>query len=175
MAIEDIDLMTEEEMDLGSDPEMQDILKQLGAEEAQALMQLIKEYKEMVAKGFQGEFEDFVKIKMATAQENGDDVNEFQSEDEMIIEPDEMMDIEKQIVPTEMAAEGGRIDPPKMGNPPVIEKIEDMREWRIANPDVEDVADYKGYYERLKNPEEVILLYLKKRIERKNKKVELWM
>ena len=71
MAIEDIDLMTEEEMDLGSDPEMQDILKQLGAEEAQALMQLIKEYKEMVAKGFQGEFEDFVKVKMATAQGDG--------------------------------------------------------------------------------------------------------
>ena len=153
MAIDDqVDLMTEEEMDLETDPEFQDILKQLGAGEAQALMQLIKEYKEMVAQGFQGEFEDFVKVKMATAQ-NDDDV-EFQSEDEMIIEPDEMMDIEKQIVPTEMAAEGGRIDPPKLGNPPVFEKIEDMREWRIANPDVEDVADYKGYYERLKNPED---------------------
>ena len=151
MAIDDqVDLMTEEEMDLETDPEFQDILKQLGAGEAQALMQLIKEYKEMVAKGFQGEFEDFVKIKMATAQGPDDDINEFQSEDEMIIEPDEMMDIEKQIVPTEMAAEGGRINPPKMGNPPVFEKIEDMREWRIANPDVEDVADYKGYYERLK-------------------------
>ena len=153
MVIDDqIDLMTEDEMDLETDPEFQDILKQLGAGEAQALMQLIKEYKEMVAQGFQGEFEDFIKVKMATAQ--GDDDVEFQSEDEMIIEPDEMMDIEKQIVPTEMAAEGGRIDPPKMGNPPVFEKIEDMREWRIANPDVEDVADYKGYYERLKNPED---------------------
>jgi len=163
MAIEDqVDLMTEEEMDLGTDPEFQDILKQLGAGEAQALMQLIKEYKDMVAKGFQGEFEDFVKIKMATAE--GDDVNEFQSEDEMIIEPDEMMDIEKQIVPTEMAAQGGIMgyksgggadfinthEPGPMGNPPVFEEIEDMREWRIANPDVEDVADYKSYYEKLK-------------------------
>jgi len=156
MAIDDqIDLMTEEEMDLGTDPEFQDILKQLGADEAQALMQLIKEYKEMIAQGFQGEFEDFVRIKMSTAQGyDDDDINEFQSEDEMIIEPDEMMDIEKQIVPTEMVAEGGRIDPPKLGNPPVIEKIDNMREWRIANPDVEDVADYKGYYERLKNPED---------------------
>ena len=150
MAIDDqIDLMTEEEMDLGTDPEFQDILKQLGADEAQALMQLIKEYKEMVAQGFQGEFEDFVKVKMATAQGyDDDDMNEFQSEDEMIIEPDEMMDIEKQIVPTEMAAEGGRIDPPKLGNPPVFEKIDNMREWRIANPDVEDVADYKSYYKK---------------------------
>ena len=143
------------DLDLESDPEFQDILKQLGADEAQALMQLIKEYKEMIAQGFQGEFEDFVRIKMSTAQGyDDDDINEFQSEDEMIIEPDEMMDIEKQIVPTEMVAEGGRIDPPKLGNPPVIEKIDNMREWRIANPDVEDVADYKGYYERLKNPED---------------------
>jgi hypothetical protein len=143
------DFMSEDEMDPYQDPEFQQLLDSMPAEQAQALMQLIKEYKEMVAQGFQGEFEDFVKIKMATAQ-GDDDINEFQSEDEMIIEPDEMMDIEKQIVPTEMAAEGGRIDPPKMGNPPVFEKIEDMREWKIANPDVEDVADYKGYYERLK-------------------------
>ena len=155
------DFMSEDEMDPYQDPEFQQLLDSMPAEQAQALMQLIKEYKEMVAKGFQGEFEDFVKIKMATAQ--GDDV-EFQSEDEMIIEPDEMMDIEKQIVPTEMAANGGRIgynkgggadwinthEPGPMGNPPVFEEIEDMREWRIANPDVEDVADYKGYYERLK-------------------------
>ena len=107
MAIDDqIDLMTEEEMDLGTDPEFQDILKQLGADEAQALMQLIKEYTEMIAQGFQGEFEDFVRIKMSTAQGyDDDDINEFQSEDEMIIEPDEMMDIEKQIVPTEMVSE----------------------------------------------------------------------
>ena len=146
------DFMSEDEMDPYQDPEFQQLLDSMPPEQAQALMQLIKEYKEMVAKGFQGEFEDFVKVKMATAE--GDDVNEFQSEEEMIIEPDEMMDIEKQIVLTEMAAEGGIIDPPKMGNPPVIEEIEDMREWRIANPDVEDVADYKGYYDRLKNPED---------------------
>ena len=166
MAIEDIDLMTEEEMDIGSDPEMQDILKQLGAGEAQALMQLIKEFKEMVAKGFQGEFEDFVKIKMATAQ-GDDDIKEFQSEDEMIIEPDEMIDIEKQIVPTEMAAQGGIMGyksgggadfinthkPRLMGNPAVVgEKMvgDDMREFIISNPDIEDVADYKSYYEKLK-------------------------
>ena len=186
------DFMSEDEMDPYQDPEFQQLLDSMPAEQAQALMQLIKEYKEMVAKGFQGEFEDFVKVKMATAQ--GDDDVEFQSEDEMIIEPDEMMDIEKQIVPTEMAANGGRIgyeggqlvkppgitaeewyrimygskeprsdfkrgggadwinthEPGPMGNPPVFEEIEDMREWRIANPDVEDVADYKGYYERLK-------------------------
>ena len=41
-------------------------------------------------------------------------------------------------------------DPRPMGNPPVMEEIEDAREFRIANPNIEDVADYKGYYERLK-------------------------
>ena len=128
------DFMSEDEMDPYQDPEFQQLLDSMPSEQAQALMQLIKEYKEMVAKGFQGEFEDFVKIKMATAE--GDDVNEFQSEDEMIIEPDEIMDIEKQIVPTEMVAKGGRIGnkrgggpdwinthkPRRRGNPPVFEK-----------------------------------------------------
>ena len=41
-------------------------------------------------------------------------------------------------------------DPGPMGNPAVMEEIEDMREFRIANPDIEDVADYEGYYERLR-------------------------
>ena len=41
------------------------------------------------------------------------------------------------------------------GNPPVMENIEDMREFRIANPDMEDVADYRGYYERLKRLQEL--------------------
>ena len=31
-------------------------------------------------------------------------------------------------------------EPGPMGNPAVMEKIENMREWKIANPDVEDVA-----------------------------------
>jgi hypothetical protein len=46
-------------------------------------------------------------------------------------------------------------EPRTMGNPPVMEKIENMREFRIANPNVEDVADYKGYYERLKKLKEL--------------------
>ena len=33
-------------------------------------------------------------------------------------------------------------EPGPMGNPAVMEKIENMREWKIANPDVEDVAEY---------------------------------
>ena len=41
-------------------------------------------------------------------------------------------------------------DPGPMGNPAIVKEIENAREFRIANPDIEDVADYKGYYERLK-------------------------
>ena len=35
-------------------------------------------------------------------------------------------------------------DPGPRGNPAVIEEIEDAREFRIANPNIEDVADYAG-------------------------------
>ena len=47
-------------------------------------------------------------------------------------------------------------EPEIMGNPAVMEMIlpgDDMRENRIMNSDVEDVADYKGFYERKNNPE----------------------
>ena len=46
-------------------------------------------------------------------------------------------------------------EPRTMGNPPVMEEIENMREFRLANPNIEDVADYKGYYERLKKLKEL--------------------
>ena len=35
-------------------------------------------------------------------------------------------------------------DPGPMGNPAVMEEIEDMREFRIANPNIKDVGDYAG-------------------------------
>ena len=73
------DFMSEDEMDPYQDPEFQQLLDSMPAEQAQALMQLIKEYKEMVAKGFQGEFEDFVKIKMATAQGPDDNIRNHPS------------------------------------------------------------------------------------------------
>jgi hypothetical protein len=50
-----------------------------------------------------------------------------------------------------MHAKRGFVDGP--GGYAGLEEIEDMREFRIANPNIEDVADYKGYYERLKNPQ----------------------
>lgn len=47
--------------------------------------------------------------------------------------------------------EGGNVSP--MGNPAVVEEIDDIREYRIMNPDVEDVADYLTYYQNLKKEE----------------------
>jgi len=35
-------------------------------------------------------------------------------------------------------------DPGPMGNPAVVQEIEDAREFRIANPNIEDVTDYAG-------------------------------
>jgi|9_EtaG_2_1085328.scaffolds.fasta_scaffold21493_2 hypothetical protein len=51
---------------------------------------------------------------------------------------------------------GGSDDynPGKMGNPAVMTKIENMREERIMNPDVEDVADYLTYYKKKKKQDD---------------------
>jgi hypothetical protein len=50
-----------------------------------------------------------------------------------------------------MNAKRGLVDAP--GGYAGLEEIEDMREFRIANQGIEDVADYEGYYKRLKNPQ----------------------
>ncbi len=41
----------------------------------------------------------------------------------------------------QMLQNGGGAKPPKLGNPPVIEEIENMREFRIANPDIKNIFD----------------------------------
>jgi len=97
------DFMTVDEMDPEQDPEFQEILRQLGPDQAEVLMQLIKEFKAMVAQGFEGEFEDFVKMKMASARGGPED---FQTVDEMQIGPEE----EQSIIQTgQQVAQGGRI------------------------------------------------------------------
>jgi hypothetical protein len=97
------DFMTEDEMDPYQDPELQQLLDSLPGEQAEVLMQLIKEFKAMVAQGFQGEFEDFVKMKMASAQGGPED---FMSEEEMQIGPEE----QQAILPMgQQVAQGGRI------------------------------------------------------------------
>ena len=97
------DFMTVDEMDPYQDPEFQQLLQSLPMEQAEVLMQLIKEFKAMVAQGFQGEFEDFVKMKMASAQGGPED---FQTEDEMQMGPEELQSI---IPMGQQVAQGGRI------------------------------------------------------------------
>jgi hypothetical protein len=41
----------------------------------------------------------------------------------------------------QMLQNGGGANPPKLGNPPVIEEIENMREFRIANPNIKNIFD----------------------------------
>ena len=96
------DFMTEDEMDPMQDPELQQYLDSLPMEQAEVLMQLIKEFKAMVAQGFTGEFEDFVKMKMSTAQGPED----FMTEEEMIV-PDE--ELQSMVPMGQQVAQGGRI------------------------------------------------------------------
>ena len=97
------DFMTDDEMDPYQDPEFQQILESLPTKQAEVLMQLIKEFKAMVAQGFTGEFEDFVKMKMSTAQGGPED---FPTEDEMQIGSEELQSL---IPMGQQVAQGGRI------------------------------------------------------------------
>jgi hypothetical protein len=77
----------------------------------------------------------------------------------------------------QIAMYGGRMqyadgNPGKMGNPAVMTKIENMREERIMNPDVEDVADYKTYYEKKKKQDDEIKRMLDKAKKEKVKRAK---
>ena len=101
------DFMTEDEMDPSNDPEFQQLLDSLPGEQAEVLMQLIKEFKAMVAQGFKGEFEDFVKMKMSSAQGPEIPANpEFMTEDEMSVSDEELQSM---IPMGQQVAQGGRI------------------------------------------------------------------
>jgi hypothetical protein len=97
------DFMTDDEMDPYQDPEFQQLLDSLPGDQAEVLMQLIKEFKMAVAQGFKGEFEDFVKMKMASAQGSPEDL---MTEEEMII-PDE--ELQSMVPMGQQVAHGGRI------------------------------------------------------------------
>jgi len=74
-------------------------------------------------------------------------------------------------------ASGGRMGfedgtPKLMGNPAVVTEIKNMRENQIMNPDVEDVADYKTYYKRLKAQDDEIKRMLNKAKKEKQKRAK---
>ena len=65
--------------------------------------------------------------------------------------------------------------PPLMGNPAVVgPKMtgNEMREFMIMNPGIEDVADYKGYYERKKKQDNEIKRMLDKAKKEKEKRAK---
>ena len=75
------------------------------------------------------------------------------------------------------AMNGGRMQygdgtPDIMGNPAVVTKIDNMREEQIMNPNVEDVADYKTYYKKLKAQDEEIKRMLEKAKKEKVKRAK---
>jgi hypothetical protein len=81
----------------------------------------------------------------------------------------------------QMAMYGGRMQyadgkkPDAMGNPAVVgPKMtgQEMREFMIMNPDIEDVADYKSYYKKLKAQDEEIKRMLDKAEKEKEKKAK---
>ena len=81
----------------------------------------------------------------------------------------------------QMAMYGGRMQyadgkkPDAMGNPAVVgPKMsgQEMREFMIMNPDIEDVADYKSYYKKLKAQDEEIKRMLDKAKKEKERKAK---
>jgi len=93
---------------------------------------LYYEFLDAVKKGYGGSFEDYAKDYFSKKQTKDAD--------------------------RKMAMFGGRMqyadgNPGAMGNPAVVgPKMsgEEMREFMIMNPGIEDVADYEGYYKKLK-------------------------
>ena len=78
-----------------------------------------------------------------------------------------------------MAMYGGRMqyaegnkDPGSMGNPAVMKKIENMREYKIMNPDSEDVADYSSFYKKKKKQDDEIKRMLDKAKKEKIKRAK---
>ena len=81
----------------------------------------------------------------------------------------------------QMAMYGGRMQyadgkkPNAMGNPAVVgPKMtgQEMREFMIMNPGIEDVADYKSYYKKLKAQDEEIKRMLDKAKKEKERKAK---
>jgi len=110
-----------------------------------------EEFLDAVKNGFKGSFEDYAKEYFTRKKANEDK--------------------------RAMAAYGGRMqygdgNPRPMGNPAIVgPKMsgEEMREFMIMNPGIEDVADYKSYYKKLKAQDEEIKKMLEKAKKEKKK------
>ena len=124
------------------------------------LMSVIREFKDKMQKG-----------ELDPGTTIDDYINDYLSRKRMMME-----DKNRQ-----MAMYGGRMQyadgkkPDAMGNPAVVgPKMsgQEMREFMIMNPNIEDVADYKSYYKKLKAQDEEIKRMLDKAKKEKDKKAK---
>ena len=120
------------------------------------LFMMLKEFEDAKKNGYGGSLEDFSR--------------EYFTKRKMKKEEDR-----------QMAMYGGRMQysdgkkPDAMGNPAVVgPKMsgQEMREFMIMNPNIEDVADYKSYYKKLKAQDEEIKRMLDKAKKEKEKKAK---
>jgi hypothetical protein len=127
---------------MASEPSEDEIQLELGT--------VYEEFLDAVKEGFQGSFDDYARQYFTR---------------------------KKAMQDRQMAMNGGRMQygegtPDKMGNPAVVTEIENMREFKRMNPDVEDVADYKSKYLKLKAQDEEIKRMLDKAKKEKEKKAK---
>ena len=127
---------------MASEPSEDELQLELGT--------VYEEFLDAVKEGFQGSFDDYARQYFTR---------------------------KKAMQDRQMAMNGGRMQygegtPDKRGNPAVMTEIENMREFKRMNPDVEDVTDYKTKYLKLKAQDEEIKRMLKKAEEDKVKKAK---
>ena len=112
--------------------------------------QMLEAYEDAVKNGYEGDIKEFSEYYFGQMK----------------------MDQDRQ-----MAMNGGRMKygegtPDKRGNPAVMTEIENMREFKRMNPDVEDVTDYKTKYLKLKAQDEEIKRMLDKAKKDKEKRAK---
>ena len=128
---------------MASEPSEDEIQLELGT--------VYEEFLDAVKEGFQGSFEDYARQYFTR---------------------------KKAMQDRQMAMNGGRMKyadgmkPEMRGNPAVMTEIENMREFKRMNPDVEDVADYKTKYLKLKAQDEEIKRMLDKAKKDKEKRAK---
>ena len=157
-------------------------LEEMQSDEYMDLLKSLNAPTENQASGIMGLREKAPSIKMASGtdpmllREYEQYVFEMQ---EMGRDPMPLKDFIRQILAEARMGvkDGGRMGfedgtPKLMGNPAVVTEIKNMRENQIMNPDVEDVADYKTYYKRLKAQDDEIKRMLDKAKKEKQKRAK---
>ncbi len=157
-------------------------LEEMQSEEYRDLLKSLNAPTEDQASGIMGLREKAPSIKMA----GGTDPMLLREYEQYVFEMQEMgrdpmplKDFIRQILAEARMGvkDGGRMGfedgtPKLMGNPAVVTEIKNMRENQIMNPDVEDVADYKTYYKRLKAQDDEIKRMLDKAKKEKQKRAK---